>query len=157
MSSNMNSPADPKRVYLDVCTLCRPFDDQSLVRIRLETSAVELILSHVRQKEIALIVSPAHDVEIGAIADLEERSQLALLLEQLGTRPRFDLSAARQRAEYLAAQRLGVADAAHVAFAEHAQADFVTVDDQLIKKCRRIRLAIWCGTPPLYCEKENLR
>jgi len=32
-------------IYLDVCTLCRPFDDQSFLRIRLETDAVNLIMS----------------------------------------------------------------------------------------------------------------
>ena len=33
------------RVYLDVCALCRPFDDQAHMRIRLETEAVQLILA----------------------------------------------------------------------------------------------------------------
>jgi hypothetical protein len=27
-------PEYPKRVYLDVCALCRPFDDQAQMRIR---------------------------------------------------------------------------------------------------------------------------
>jgi len=27
-------------VYLDVCALCRSFDDQSFLRVRLETEAV---------------------------------------------------------------------------------------------------------------------
>ncbi|MEK8020003.1 MAG: hypothetical protein VSS75_024280 [Candidatus Parabeggiatoa sp.] len=39
-----------KRVYLDVCALSRPFDDQRQVRIQLESSAVTLILEHVKQK-----------------------------------------------------------------------------------------------------------
>jgi len=30
-------------VYLDVCALSRPFDDQAFLRIRLETEAVNLI------------------------------------------------------------------------------------------------------------------
>jgi len=157
MHSHMNSPTGQKRVYLDVCALCRPFDDQSLVRIRLETIAIELILDHVRQREIEMIVSPAHAVEIEAIVDLEERRQLISLIEQLGTPPRFDLSAARKRAEYLADHGLGVADAAHLAFAEQAQADLITVDDRLIKRSKRVRSAIWCDTPPAYCEKESLR
>jgi hypothetical protein len=33
-----------KTLYLDVCTLCRPFDDQQQLRIRLVTDAVLLIL-----------------------------------------------------------------------------------------------------------------
>lgn len=61
------------RVYLDVCALCRPFDDQRQVRIRLETIAIELILAQVRQGKIELIASPAHKIEIGAINEAEER------------------------------------------------------------------------------------
>ena len=66
-----HAPA-PKKVYLDVCALCRPFDDQQQVRIRLETAAVELILAHIRPAELELIVSPVHNVEIEAITDTEE-------------------------------------------------------------------------------------
>ena len=89
----MSNPAQPvtrHRIYLDVCALCRPFDDQQQIRIRLESSAVELILAHVRQKEVALIVSPVHHREIEAITDLEERKQLLLLLEEFGSQLEFD-------------------------------------------------------------------
>jgi len=116
-----------------------------------------LILAHIRRKQIELIVSAAHDIEIGAITDLEERSQLRLLLKRLGTRIRFDLQTARQRAEQLVAQGIGVADAVHLAFAEQAQAEFITVDDRLLRKCRRIKPSVWYGTPLTYCDKENLR
>lgn len=142
---------------MDVCALCRPFDDQQQARIRLETNGVELILLHVRQGTLDLIVSPAHTVEISAISEAEERQQLLMLLTQLGVLPRFDLEVVRQRAEQLAGLGLGLADAVHLAFAEAALADFVTVDDRLLKQCRRITPAVWCGTPLLYCEKENLR
>jgi len=40
--SELVRPVKPKQVYLDVCALCRPFDDQQQVRLRLETNAVEL-------------------------------------------------------------------------------------------------------------------
>jgi predicted nucleic acid-binding protein len=155
--SDVDILASIKRVYLDVCSLCRPFDDQQQIRIHLETSAVELILAHIRLAQLELIVSPIHELEIKAIADLEEREQLLLLLRQLGAPFVFDLPKVRQNAEQRVGQGLGVADAAHLAFAEAAQADFVTVDDRLLKQCRRIKPMVWCGSPPAYCEKENLR
>ena len=155
MTSDIDSP--PKRVYLDVCALCRPFDDQRQARIRLETTSVELILAYVRKKKIELIVSPTHDAEIEATADREERSQLMLLLKQLGTRPALNLQTAQQRAERLTAQGVGIADAAHLAFAEQSQAEFVTVDDRLVKICRRVEPAMWYGTPLAYCDKEGLK
>lgn len=147
-----------RRVYLDVCVLCRPFDDQQQARIRLETEALDLILAHVRRAEgIELIVSPAHTVEINAIRNAEERHYLLLLLDQLGVSSQFTPSAVRQRAESFVSAGIGVADAAHVAFAESVQADFVSVDDRLLKQCQRLQLQIWSGSPLAYCDKENLR
>jgi len=145
------------RVYMDVCALCRPFDNQEQMRIHLETAAVLLILGHVRSKSLTMIVSPAHDVEIAAIEEVAEREHLQLLLQEIGTRISFDLPRARQRTEQLVQQGLGPADAAHLALAEQAGSDFVTCDDRLLRKCRRIRPSIWCGSPITFCEKEDLR
>ncbi|MEK8020004.1 MAG: hypothetical protein VSS75_024285 [Candidatus Parabeggiatoa sp.] len=103
------------------------------------------------------MVSAIHDFEIAPISDLEERRQLILLLNQIGTRYPFDLFKTQQRAKLLVAQNLGLADATHLAFAEQAQADFVTVDDRLLKQCHRVQATVWYGTPLAYCEKENLR
>jgi len=44
----------------------------------------------------------------------------------------------RIRAERLYDNGIGVADAAHVAFAEAAGANFVTCDDRLLKRCLKI-------------------
>lgn len=150
-----SSPA--RRVYLDVCALSRPFDDQTQARIRLETEAVKLILSHVRRSDIQLIASTAHAIEIAAIDNMEERSTLEQILAEFGHRPSINMRAARQRAEALTSIKLGPADAAHLALAEQAQADFVSTDDQLLKRAQRARLSIWIGTPVAYCEKEHLR
>ncbi|MBI5651245.1 MAG: PIN domain-containing protein [Chloroflexi bacterium] len=146
-----------RHIYLDVSALCRPFDDQEQMRIRLETDAVQLILANLGSNNFALIVSPAHDAEIRAIDDLSEREHLQNLLKINGARFSFDLLNARQRAEALTQKGVGIADAAHLAFAEQAQSDFITCDDRLIRQCRRIGIRVWYGTPIAYCEKENLR
>ena len=128
----------------------RPFDDQKQARIHLETGALELILAHIRQTKVECIVSPTHIVEISAIPHTEERQHLLLLLDEIGIYPDFDLPLVRKRAEELADKGMGVADAAHVAFAEYAQADFVTVDDRLRKQCHRLANKIWSGSPLAY-------
>ena len=79
------------------------------------------------------------------------------LLRQLGARPAFNLQTVQLRAERLIAQGMGIADAAHLAFAEQSRAEFVTVDDRLVKICRRVEPAVWYGTPLAYCDKEGLR
>jgi predicted nucleic acid-binding protein len=145
-----------KSIYLDVCALSRPFDEQIQPRIRIETEAVQLILSHVRRGDLKLVVSAVHVVEINAIKDTEERSALLALIDRLGRRPRLELAKARQRAEELTDRKIGVADAAHLAVAEQAEADFITVDDRLVKRARRAELKIWVGSPLQYCEREEL-
>jgi predicted nucleic acid-binding protein len=146
-----------KAAYLDVCALSRPFDDQTQLRIRVETESIQLILSNIRQKIIRMISSPVHDAEIEAINDTEERNALKKLLDELAHRPNFDLPKARQRADDFTAHSVGVADAAHLSFAEQAEADLVTVDDRFIKRAKRAKPSVWIGTPLEYCEKEKLK
>ena len=146
-----------KRVYLDVCALCRPFDDQTQMRIRLETEAVQLILSYVRAEDLVLFVSPVHDVEIAVIPDLTEREHLMTLLKQIGHQITTNLVEVRDRTELLIEQGMGLADAAHFAFAEAISADFVTCDDRLLRQCQRVQTKIWFGTPLALCEKEVLK
>lgn len=150
-------PEFTKRVYLDVCALCRPFDDQTQMRIRLETEAVQLILSYVHSGDLVLVISSVHDIEINAIDNLVEREHLLLTLRAIGHRVTVDLQKSRQRAEALTEQGLGPADAAHLAFAEAAEASFITCDDRLVRQCGRVQPDIWYGTPVAFCDEENLR
>jgi hypothetical protein len=48
------------------------------------------------------------------------------------------------------------ADAAHLAFAEAAQASFVSCDDRLLRLCQRIQPNVWYGTPIAFCAEEGL-
>jgi len=41
-------------------------------------------------------------------------------------------------------------DAAHLVFAEAAEADFATCDDRLCKKCGTLDLKIWTGNPVVF-------
>ena len=47
------------RIYLDVCCLNRPFDDQRQDRIHLESEAVLTILKHIESGKWKLISSDA--------------------------------------------------------------------------------------------------
>lgn len=148
---------NPKKIYLDVCALCRPFDDQSFVRIRIESDAVKLILHGIKIGLFQLILSPVHYRKIAAFPDLIERVELLGVINNLGTQIKTDPIAARQRAEYLIQRGFGVADAAHVAFAEAASASFISCDDKLLKKCVKTSLSIWSGDPLQFCFKERVK
>ena len=144
-------------VYLDVCALSRPFDDQAFLRIRLETEAVNLILSKVQQGELTLAVSPVHLAEIRAIPDTLERLELLSIVERYGALLDIDKASARRKADMLVGWGFGPADAAHLAFAEAGKAKFITCDDKLLKKCAKHAIKIWCGNSVLFCTEEDLR
>ncbi len=146
-----------KLIYLDVCVLSRPFDDQSFLRIRLETEATNLILSKVKTAAYRLVVSPVHIKEISEIPDGYERIELQERIKSLGEKVKVDLKAAKKRAEDLYNLKFGVADAAHVAFAEQSKSEFISCDDSLIKKCSKNKIKVWCGNPVTFCEKEGVR
>ena len=75
------------RIYVDVCTLCRPYDDQHLMRIRLETDAFYLILQHIQNGRYTMIVSPVHFREVVAIAEPHERAEVTALLRRYRHHP----------------------------------------------------------------------
>ena len=146
-----------KNIYLDVCSLCRPFDDQSFIRIRLETNAVNLIMAYVQKGAFKLVASPVHFNEIAAITDISERIQIEMLLEQDAIQPRTNIALVKERTEDLTKLGFGLADAAHLAFAESYDTDFISCDDKLLKKCSKSKIQIWTGTPIVFCDKERLK
>ena len=123
-----------KRLYLDICTLCRPFDDQSQMRIRLETTAYYLILQALQAARYTMVV-----------------------LERLGTAADCDVAAARARAENLHFRQFGIADAAHVAFAEAAADFFISCDDRFVKKCKREKVRVPTVNPVEFTIAEDLK
>jgi hypothetical protein len=145
-----------KILYLDVCTLCRPFDDQQQLRIRMETDALYLILRHIEAGRYRAAVSPVHFHEVDAIRGREERMEVRALLQRLELPLiEYDQDQARARATALHTAGMGVADAAHVAFAEQMADCFITCDDNLLKRCRRIGLSIAAMNPIEFVANET--
>ena len=146
-----------KSVYLDVCTLCRPFDDQTYLRIRLETEALNLILAKIQSGHLKMMVSKVHYREISDITDQKERIELESVLNSSGQMIKANNRLAWERTEELIGMGFGIADAAHLAFAEQSDVNFISCDDRLKKKCQRHDIKVWAGTPIAFCEKEDLK
>jgi len=126
------------KIYLDNCMFNRPFDEQSHIRIRLETEAKLVIQEEIRRGTYRLIWSYILDYENNknpfqerkeqiikwkkyAIADVEENTDIintAILLNNKG---------------------LQKMDSLHIACAIFAKADyFLTTDDKVNKKASTI-------------------
>jgi predicted nucleic acid-binding protein len=129
-------------VYLDVCCLGRPFDDQGQTRIRLEAEAVYLVLERIDAGELDMVSSEMADIEIDAGADPERRKRVRELLP-----PRDDIieltPAVFRRAATLEKLGFKPADAVHTAAAESAGVDvLLSCDDRFCKAARRHRGAL---------------
>lgn len=125
------------RIYLDVCCLNRPFDDQTQGRIHLEAEAVLTILEYIEKKQWLMINSDAILYEVNKIPDPERKIKVRLSLSNANDYVEIN-GPILERAKQI--QKLGVKsyDALHIACAEAAKADiFLTTDDKLLKKMRQ--------------------
>ncbi len=130
------------KIYLDVCCLNRPFDDQIQDRIRLETEAVIVILKYIEQGKVLLINSDAIFYEISKIPDSERKEKVFSLISKAQMYIKFNQKILDRAKEI---QKLGIKsyDALHVACAEEAESDiFLTTDDKLLKKLKKYQYKI---------------
>jgi predicted nucleic acid-binding protein len=124
-------------IYLDVCCLNRPFDDQKQDRIRLETEAIIIILNKCTTETWQLVTSNAIETEIANISDREKLKQIIQILSIARSRILVNPTIANRTLEL---NQLGFSayDAAHIASAEEAKADILlTTDDRLLKRSLR--------------------
>jgi len=122
------------KIYLDVCCLNRPFDDQTQSRIRLEAEAVVMILAHCETGQWEWASSEVLDLEIAQTPDPERRRRVQLLTahahHSIGVEQRE-----AERAQQFEAWGISAFDALHLACAESGQVDvFLTTDDELLRK-----------------------
>lgn len=127
------------KIYLDNCCLNRPFDIQSNIRIHLETEVIKTILTLCEQRIWQLIVSEVVEFEIAETPDEEKRNKLQLLMS-LAISKTVLTEKIILRAEEFERQGMDAFDALHLSCAEAEQVDiFLSVDDKLLKKAKRIQ------------------
>ena len=68
------------KIYMDVCCLCRPFDDHQNRKIRLEAEAILTILDRC-SSDWELVGSVVLDSEISRMADPDKRQKVEQKLE----------------------------------------------------------------------------
>lgn len=145
------------KIYIDVCTLCRPYDDQNSLRIKFETDAYYLILSHVRSGRFPMIISPVHFSEINAIDDEIEKTNLLSMIDRCKSDVVFDLIKIHARTEELIKKGFGIGDAAHLAFAENSSDIFISCDNKLLKRALKNDIEIKVLSPVQFCLLEDLK
>lgn len=143
------------RIYLDVCCLNRPYDDQRQDRVHLESEAIITILKHIESKEWSWISSGVVNYEISQTSDEERKGRLQSLVHWASVFIAVDESACIRAKEI---QQLGIKtyDALHIACAEQGEADvFLSTDDRLIRAVKRSKekISMEIENPLLWLQK----
>ncbi len=126
------------RIYLDCCSLQRPFDDKSQPKIAVEAEAVLAILALCESGRLKLISSDALLFEIGRIPD-RNREDDALAILKIAKETLELTTKIEKLARRLVTSGLKTMDALHLAFAIDANVDyFCTCDDKFLKKAKNL-------------------
>lgn len=128
------------RIYLDVCCINRPFDDQTEERIRMESEAVLAILKRCLS-QWTLIGSEAIDYEISRIPDVERRVKAERIASISREKTIVDESII-SRARDIEREGLKSMDALHLACVERSADVMLTTDDDIVRLATRKSVSV---------------
>lgn len=127
------------RIYLDNCCFNRPFDNQSQLRIRLETEAKTRIQEYILTNAIELIWSYMLEHE-NDINPFKERRKSIEKWRQLAKIDIEENNAIIQNANEFINIGLRSKDAIHIACAIYSHCDFfLTTDDKILSKSHLVK------------------
>lgn len=122
------------KIYLDNCSFNRPFDDQSQIRIRLESEAKLYIQERIKSGLLQLIWSYILDFE-NMHNPFEERKSAIQKWQKIAEIAVEESSNVLKRAELFFSIGIKSKDALHLACAVEGQAEyFLTTDDLILRK-----------------------
>ena len=132
----INADMKGARIYLDMCSYNRPYDDQSQLRISLETQAKLQIQDHIKDGSLELIGSYTLDYECSRNPYEMRRESIRGFIDQnmkgyVGVE-RDDVVSSK--AKEIMSTGVKEKDAQHIASAIYAKCKyFITTDDRLFK------------------------
>jgi predicted nucleic acid-binding protein len=126
-----------KRIYLDTCVRCRPFDEPSQ-RVKEEAEAFFTILQGVDEKRFLILGSVVLDDELFEIRDGRKRAVVVELMSR-AIAERITVISESKQEELKRATGVEDEDAFHLAAALEGKAEyFLTVDDNVLAKADKI-------------------
>lgn len=125
------------RIYFDTCSLHRPLDDKTQLRVSLEAEAVLGVLALCETGEVSLVSSDVLVLENDRNPQAKRKAFVAGILEQAASIIEVN-QVIGMRAKELEKRGFKAFDALHIACAEAAKVDYLcTCDDRMLKKARR--------------------
>ena len=126
------------KIYLDSCSLQRPFDDKGQIRIVLEAEAILYVIALCEANQLELLSSEVLIFETKRIPNIIRRENVFEILK-LAQKVIMLNDDIENHAKKLIKTGLKPLDALHLAAASHESADFFcTSDDKFLKKAKGI-------------------
>ena len=130
------------KIYMDVCCLNRPFDNQVQYRIRIESEAILTILSFCQNNEWSLAASDPIEFEMSKLNDVDKLRKIRDLYSIAKNRLTVT-EQVRERSKELQVYGIKFFDSLHLALAEiHRQDVLLTTDDNFIAAAKRCEAGI---------------
>ena len=130
------------RVYFDVCCYCRPFDDLTHVKVRLEAEAVLAILGIAQERDWVVVSSDVVELEVSNITNTEKRVKVVELCNVSGEFLTATADIA-QRADSFQTHGIKALDSFHLALAESAEVDvLISTDDEFVRLANKLSLSM---------------
>ena len=143
------------RLYIDLNCFNRPFDNQRQERVRREMVAVFNILNRVLEGNDSFIWSWVLSFENSRHPKPDRRDEISLWQGRPDVVVAVNTKVQR-RSQQLEAQGIPALDAAHLASAEVGGAEiFLTCDDVIIKRARRLGLGLRVMNPVAYWKEVS--
>ena len=142
------------KVYLDMCVYNRPFDDQSDLRVKLETVACQIIFDRLQKGEVDLVWSFMLEFENELNPFTERKHEIVLLSRLAGhiVEPHRDILT---NAEEVEKSGIKGNDAVHLACGLFSNCHyFVTCDDRVIRRSASLDLGMVVCSPLEFIRKE---
>lgn len=122
------------KIYMDNCCFNRPFDDQSQLRIKLESEAKLKIQEEIRAGRLEMVWSYIIDYENSKNPFAERKKQIVVwkkyAIVDIQENPEII-----EKANSLSRKGMRKMDSLHIACAIYSQCDyFLTTDDKVLKK-----------------------
>jgi len=126
------------KVYLDTCSLQRPLDSKTHIRVALEADAILGILNLIESGRIELVSSEVLLFEIGRNPNSIRQEYALEVMSKAETYVAIH-SGIEKRAKEFVLSGISPLDALHLASAEDAPADYLcTCDDTFLKKAKAV-------------------
>ena len=126
------------KIYLDTCSIHRPLDSRTQIRIALEAEAILGVLAYCESGQLELFSSEALEFEAEQNSNDIRKEYALQVLAKAGERITLNKQM-EDRARVFVSLGIMPLDALHLACAEIAQADFFcTCDDKFLKKAKSI-------------------